>query len=301
METEVNQSGEPESSKTYVFYHSKDYDGIASGEVCRYFLNKQGIEPIMIGFDYGETLTATPNANDTVYLVDLSAKELMDHPNLIWIDHHISAIMEYGQRLPLGYRIDGVAACRLCWQWFTENKNLPSKYHYVERHVMEPYLLTLLGEYDIWDKHDSNAEYLQLGLKKAEKDFDFQKFFRDYDENRNNNFDRILELCGDGRTIQQYLEARDAELMQTMAFDRSFEGLRVKCYNGRGNSITFKIFDENDDVDCYCMFYFNGNRYKYSLYHHPKHTDYDLSMIAKKYGGGGHKGACGFETENLIL
>jgi len=31
-----------------------------------------------------------------------------------------------------------------------------------------------------------------------------------------------------------------------------------------------------------------------SLYHIDGHTHHDLSKIAVKYGGGGHRGACGF-------
>jgi len=41
----------------------------------------------------------------------------MERPGLVWIDHHKSAIEKYGATTP-GYRIDGVAACRLAWQWF---------------------------------------------------------------------------------------------------------------------------------------------------------------------------------------
>lgn len=34
-----------------------------------------------------------------------------------------------------------------------------------------------------------------------------------------------------------------------------------------------------------------------SLYHSPhENKDYDLSKIAVKYGGGGHRGACGFRV-----
>lgn len=288
-------------SNTYVYYHSKDYDGIASGQVCQYFLRKTGIEPIMIGWDYGDPVGAIPDENSTVYVVDLSIKELMEHPKLIWIDHHKSAILEYGQKMATGYRIDGVAACRLCWQWFTSNKNLPSKFQFTDRHVVEPYLLTLLGEFDIWDKRDSNAELLQLGLKTEEIGFDWQKVFKDFDVDINNNYELIHNLCDKGMVIQKFLAVRDAEYMSTMAFDREFEGLRLKCYNGRGNSITFKIFDGSDDIDAYCMFYFAKDKFKYSLYHHPKHTDLDLSVIAKKYGGGGHAGACGFETVELVI
>jgi len=49
-------------------------------------------------------------------MLDISIPGLMMHQDLIWIDHHKSA-MEKWDNGPEGYRIDGVAACRLAWQW----------------------------------------------------------------------------------------------------------------------------------------------------------------------------------------
>ena len=49
--------------------------------------------------------------------------------------------------------------------------------------------------------------------------------------------------------------------------------------------------------DALCGFYFNGKKWTVSLYHAKHRTDLDLSKIAVKYGGGGHRGACGFTTE----
>ena len=38
-----------------------------------------------------------------------------------------------------------------------------------------------------------------------------------------------------------------------------------------------------------------GDKVLVSLYHVEGKTHHDLSQIAVKYGGGGHKGACGFQ------
>ena len=38
----------------------------------------------------------------------------------------------------------------------------------------------------------------------------------------------------------------------------------------------------------------NGKIWTVSLYHAKHNTGIDLSEIAKKYNGGGHRGACGF-------
>ena len=48
------------------------------------------------------------------------------------------------------------------------------------------------------------------------------------------------------------------------------------------------------------MSYFktNSGKYKYSL---RSKGDFDVSIIAKAFGGGGHKNAAGFESDTLIL
>src|SRR6266576_302080 len=133
--------------KYLIIHHDADYDGILSNEVCRHFLLKDGNEVTSIGWDYGKPTPQTDAYNyDQIFMVDISVKELMDKerlPNLIWLDHHKTAIDEFDPSIP-GYRIDGVAACRLAWQWFSHvvaNKvmgdaaYLPKKEEYINRTV----------------------------------------------------------------------------------------------------------------------------------------------------------------------
>jgi hypothetical protein len=151
------------TNKTVVIYHRADFDGLFCREIAKKFMP----EAELIGWDYGDPVPSVPPVC-TLYILDLSIDELMDHGGLIWIDHHKTAIDKYPNTI-LGYRIDGVAACRLAWQWFTREQDggkdsfgsaydLPQKQHFVERIVGEPYAVRLAGEYDIWDKRDSNSE-----------------------------------------------------------------------------------------------------------------------------------------------
>ena len=181
-----------------IIYHSADYDGILSNEVCRYWLklSHPGASLYSIGWDYGEPIPYPQGTTgdfaeyDVIYIVDLSFDALMFRPELrdkiVWIDHHKSAIEKWdGRTAPIsgnpvpnfdGYRIDGVAACRLCWQWFAVKYanetqggesvfQLPSKQDFVDCKVDEPTLIRLAGEYDVWDHRDRDAATLQLGLR----------------------------------------------------------------------------------------------------------------------------------------
>jgi hypothetical protein len=119
-----------------IIYHDADADGRLSNEACRYWLNRlhPNANIHSYGWDYGRPVPQPIQLGDwaefdAIYIVDLSVDELMARPELrdkiVWIDHHKSAIEKWEANLPLvpgpfaGIRIDGVAACRLCWQWFT--------------------------------------------------------------------------------------------------------------------------------------------------------------------------------------
>jgi hypothetical protein len=97
-----------------VIHHRADFDGIFSREVARRYF---GESAEYVGWDYGDPVPEIPEGVLELYMIDISIKELMGHPRLVWIDHHKSAIDAYPSSIP-GYRIDGVAACRLAWQWF---------------------------------------------------------------------------------------------------------------------------------------------------------------------------------------
>jgi hypothetical protein len=120
--------------KTFVVHHSADFDGEFCREIARKFL----LDAELIGWDFGDVPLEFPKEG-TVYVMDLP----VDRPfgldfskmnsggslnpwatyrdfleRVIWIDHHKSSIESHPTDIP-GYRIDGVAACRLCWAYFT--------------------------------------------------------------------------------------------------------------------------------------------------------------------------------------
>jgi len=68
------------------------------------------------------------------------------------------------------------------------------------------------------------------------------------------------------------------------------------CINKeRFNPINFGIDYHKDNYDGVASFYFDGINYNFSLYS----DTVDCSIIAKQFGGGGHKGASGFIVKDL--
>lgn len=309
-----------------IIYHDADFDGKLSNEVCRFHLGK--IHPNTAihsyGWDYGRPVPVPAGLHfgtdavvprrwdhyDQIYIVDLSVDELMVRPELcdkiVWIDHHKTAIdkwvnqgdKKYGWQFK-GYRIDGVAACRLCWQWFFTmplmgDAPLSNKEAFINRAVNEPELIRLAGEYDIWDHRDPDAKALQFGLRSL------------HDEKLAILVHGQFEGCGDadillrdtvgcGRAIKAYCDRQNDEYSAAYSSTLDWEGLKFCCLNigQRGNSDLVRggLKPEHQAIFSWRH---AGDGVMVSLYHAPGHEDIDLSIIAKGYGGGGHRGACGF-------
>lgn len=313
--------------KTTVIFHGADFDGVFCREIARKFLP----DAELIGWDFGDPPVRPTAGDGAVYILDLpcdkplglKADEIWPGcSNIIWIDHHKSSIDSHPKDIP-GYRIDGVAACRLAWQWFNQGKegyavNVPStKEPYIERRVTEPLAVRLAGEYDIWDKRDERADILQFGLRSRELT---QGDWSDLLSTKRPTIDEVealiavghknlLELDGScapatlhglldaGRILQRYQQRNDAGMMGR-SFLVEFEGLKfLALTTARCNSLTFAAKDKPETGhDALMGFYYDGKGWTVSLYHANHRKDIDLSQIAVKHGGGGHRGACGFRT-----
>lgn len=317
---------------TVVIYHRADFDGIFCREIARKFL---GDTAEYIGWDYGDPEPVIA-PKQTLYILDLSVPGLMTHPQLIWIDHHKSAIDRYdkglngGERFvtmakPIdGIRIAGVPACRLAWQWFKllqygNNDGFATDYiHYVERRVSEPLAVRLAGEYDIWDKRDPRAETFQFGLRSG--DLNWNILLGEFRKPSIEEIERMMDaghpldlrpdgtidesapyvegLLYVGKTLQTYQREQDASVVKR-SFEVEFEGKKFLALNtARCNSLTFEAAAQPHH-DGLMGFYWDGQQWRVSLYHSPHHREHDLSQIAVKFGGGGHRGACGFATSKL--
>ncbi len=288
--------------KTTVIYHSADFDGLFCREIARKFIP----DAELIGWDHGNPKLPFP-AEGSVYVLDLSPDcfeaipcDSVDNGRLIWIDHHKSSIEKYATLTPqlAGYRIDGVAACRLAWQWFTASNRerhevlpLPNKQDFVDRTVEEPLAVRLAGEYDIWDKRDPDAELFQHGLRSEE--VDFQILLNQNEENY------VRVLLGQGRALQYARTNENASIIKEIGFTLEWEGLRfLACNAARYNSLLFTAGLTPEHDACF-GFKWTGKDWSVSLYHAPGKEHHDLSLIAVKYGGGGHAGACGYRTDKL--
>lgn len=307
-----------------VIYHRSDFDGLFCREIAKRFFEKSypGCAEY-IGLEYGDPMPAVSPEN-ALYMLDFSVPELMDHPRLNWIDHHKSAMDRFGKKP--GYQIDGVAACRLAWQYFGginswPKNTTPTKEDFFERRVSEPWAVRLAGEYDIWDKRDPNAELFQHGLRSCDLEpiwsqlllLDTRASIEEIEAAHDAGFRDLLNedgtmrncavnsLLKNGVAIQFAKNRENESIIRELGFTIQFEGLTfLACNHARYNSHLFTAGLTPEHDACF-GFKWTGRDWSISLYHAPGKEHHDLSKIAVKHGGGGHKGACGFRCDTLPL
>ena len=294
--------------KTTVIHHSADYDGIFCREIARKFLP----DAELIGWDFADKPIPVPPGD--IYILDLPIDRVFGlsqpirgvdgerawdflgaNQKVVWIDHHKSSIESHPKDIP-GYRIDGVAACRLAWQWFNPDgffsRTIPPKEAYIDRKVSEPLAVRLAGEYDIWDHRGDGDLEFQFGLD-AQKEIHWDRLFED------DHY--TMDIADEGGAAMQCYKNRDADIVRERSFLVEFEGLKFLCLNtARCNSNSFAAKDiPETGHDALMAFFWNGTGFTVSMYHAAHRKDIDLSLLAVKHGGGGHRGACGFRAQKL--
>lgn len=290
--------------KIIIFYHQADLDGKLSGAIC-YDSLKELNEVTMAPWDYHFPMTEATAKDilsryDTIYIVDLSIKELMFEKNskIIWIDHHKTAIERWGGMFR-GYQVDGIAACRLAYNWFDPNQDKFVDAEDFIENAEEPTFVRLAGEYDTFQKKDTDYHFY-LNFAVSHLDFDdilelykeLRLDFSDDDDILAAKSNKINNLLVSGEAILDYIKTiglRSNPLYLTIR-GRQFIGFNT-------NICSSFIFEKIvcDNYDGKCVFYrLDKERVKFSLYS----EKIDVSAIAKSYGGGGHAGAAGFVIGN---
>lgn len=277
-------------------YHSSDLDGLCSGAIVKRALP----EVELIGYDYGEVVPEIEDGSEVI-MVDVSLPmdqmaELASRcSRFTFIDHHKSALEEWDARQWPGHvykcgRV-GVAACELAWYYFFTNEPMPET-------------VRMLGEYDTWRNSDADrwrdVLEFQFGCRLSiNSPNDFNVHFFD------NPMSWVMGAMKEGATVLKYQEQVNAKQAKR-AYERMFGDYRAICINAGGfNSDLFKsVYNQKHELMmCY---QWDGVQRKFIVSLYTTHEHIDCSVIAKGFGGGGHKKAAGFaldwaEAAALIL
>jgi uncharacterized protein len=288
----------------HIFYHRSDNDGKASGAILKY----ANPLAIMHPYEYNDLFPYdTIKDDDDVIFTDTTAPypellKIINKYHTTIIDHHVSLINFLNEQKlnPDGLRENGyVAACELCWKFCFDSKLIPQT-------------IKLIATYDCWDQRDKdnwNDTVLpfQYGLRRLDLDpttnWPFWQGFFDNILTGSGAADSFLmeENVAAGKAILQYQANVAAEIMRTNFFEAQFEGMRALCCNT--NIKNHQFFASKWDESKYeLMVGFDiktDQTLRVSLY--TTRDDVDVSKIALRFGGGGHRQASGFPARSHRL
>ncbi len=279
---------------------------------------------IMLGWDHGDEVPDL-SGYDKIIMIDIafSAETMFKlHVNtigrLIWIDHHESAINDlnnfYKEELdrknlygyPIGVRDVKFAACELTW-------------HYYFPYVKMPEIVRLLGRYDCFSHKGTDEEQqvleFQYGARAHMNNYeDCYKYLTvltteaEFDMLVNDGEAIYCYLCTEAR--QTYAKAFPIKFNNTWLINAKIKGRRTPplhkeykflCVNQeRFNPINFGLNYHDEGYDGFACFWYKKGKWSWSLYNDDGRVD--VSVVAKQFSGGGHKGAAGMviDTNSML-
>lgn len=286
-----------------------DADGWCSAYWVRKRFNNTNPEDFIM-IDYGMDIDwfSKIQKDEKVIIVDFSLepdmmKKLLNKTkDVIWIDHHVSAIEKYkdfGEDVD-GLRYNGIAASVLTYCYFFEMKDGKIPFDPETMPQKAPWFTKYIGDHDVW-KYEFGEEtaHFKLGLDSLgvmlPTDSIWEKLY---------DLDKIKEIINNGIVIEKYRDAMGNKASELYGFEYEFDGYKAFCLNNCfGGSEWFGGLIKKYDLVCAFLYIGENDSWEYSLYTDKDHVD--VSKIAENYpdklSGGGHKKAAGIQSKNFIF
>ncbi len=275
-----------------VIYHKNCKDGIASAWVAhKYF--KESAEYIACD-DWNilpDYVTSHSDLKNTeIYIIDFSfSKEiLLDLESrckkLVILDHHIGAkeAIESVKEHMYGTKDSG---CMLAWKYFYPNESIPLAIQYV-------------SDSDTWTHEMSDYENINSYIYKSENELTIEAFnnlvLEMEDKNKFEEIKKIGTILREAYISNVNIYIKKAELI-------NFDGYQVYSVNAPSeirSELGHELAIKTNSFSV--IYYYLDGKWKVSL---RSVKDFDVSVMAKNHGGGGHKNAAAFtlSSENPIV
>jgi uncharacterized protein len=267
-------------------YHHNDLDGRCAAAIIFNFYYTEGI---FIEVDYKDEIDVDAiKPDEEIIIVDFSFKPsvmeevLKKTKRVIWIDHHKTA-KEYPYLGHVGglrdFEDKSRAGCELTWEYFCGDKEMPEA-------------VMLIGDYDKWAlKFQPDCFNFYEGMKLEQNGPKALVWGLLFGSTADPWVDEIKEH---GEVAIKYRDNYCGEISKGFGYEIEIDGHKGFAMNlyGFGSKMFGAKFYHYD----FCLAYVHdGKKYTVSLYS----EKIDVSVIAKKNGGGGHFGASGFTCEVL--
>lgn len=286
-------------NKFKCFYHISDMDGWCSAAIVAMYTGNYDKENY-IGIDYNnhkiESIDIDSIKNEVIYIVDLSFTErnidilrkLNENNEVIWIDHH-DASMEINDMYDDIRNIKGIRSKSHSGAYFT--------WLFLMREYRVPSAVKYVSDWDCFHLKFHDIFAFKYGVDSIAQ-FKNPLSWQWKDLINGTTAVNVDKLIYRGKTIEQYVNIENEAYCKSNVFESEIDGNKCAVLNklGNGKLLFGDLYYKYPYVS---TFIYDGEKYKYSLYTHDPEK-YDCNSIAKKFGGGGHKGAAGFSSKELI-
>lgn len=271
------------SQKVYVLYHANCYDGFGSAfSAWQMYKDRATYIPAA----YGKPMPEIEDGS-LVYILDFSYKEAelqkLDGRNIevIMLDHHATAeefitplITE--NKFPwLKVEFDmNRSGALMSWDHFIHNNNV---------HGYK--LIQHISDRDLWKFELEGTKEVHAALLSYPMDFDIW-----------DNFD-LEELKTEGKALLRMLGVQVDNICRK-AFIRKIDGHEVPVVNTTiaWSEVGHKLLELYPDAKFAASFSTYNEITMWSL---RSRKDFNVSEVAKKFGGGGHPQASGFQAARV--
>jgi oligoribonuclease NrnB/cAMP/cGMP phosphodiesterase (DHH superfamily) len=264
-------------NKTYILHHN-DPDGFGAA-YSAYLKFGRGPNIEYIAVDYGRPMPHLEDGSD-VYILDFSyPRNIIDSlvgrmKSVLVIDHHKSAMLDL-EGHPNAIFDMNKSGAGLSWDYFSGGATRPAFINYIE-------------DADLWRFALCDSKLVKNSI--YQEDLTLEAYIAGAEKSIES---RIFE----GRTIQKVIDHNlqmGFDTMHTLNIDE-FTMLAVNsCLHMSefGNALFTKYAKEKGAHFAGVYYRYTPATYKFSL---RSVGDFDVSVVCKRFGGGGHKNASGFE------
>jgi oligoribonuclease NrnB/cAMP/cGMP phosphodiesterase (DHH superfamily) len=257
-----------------VLYHSNCPDGFsAAWAAWKKFGNKVSYIPVE-----PQTLPKTKIKNSEVYIIDSSypktfIQKLLKNKNFVTIiDHHISAREDAKNASQWHFDLNHSGSV-LAWQYFHPDKRLPKLLRYIE-------------DVDLWRFKLPHTEEILAGIQFLDQNFKtWEKLVRDFEKQKT-----FKKYIAEGGIILRY-ENEVIRRIISRAGVVAFAGSKVLAVNSPILNSEIGHILSKKKPPFSIIWYQSRDKIHISLRSNGK---VDVSKIAKRFGGGGHKAAAAF-------
>lgn len=282
-----------------VLYHDNCTDGKGAALAAWMRLGDRDLDGKKIEYLPVQYGNQPPNitAGEEIVMVDFSypREAILDMAliagKITIIDHHKTAQAALSAPFPRQFDTEPLCEVECIFDMEKSGAVLAWEYFYPDSDI--PELLQHIQDRDLWRFELPRTKEIHKGLS-------LYADFREW-EDLILYPNKLREVAAEGAAIDAYLEAQSKKIIETPPMLWPLEMAVVPVYNLMGFMIseTLHLALEKYPEAPYAVNYFDipdeGKRV-YSL-RSRRGTDVDVSEIAKKYGGGGHKHAAGFALE----